>query len=69
MQTNYTAYGCVCKSMPDILQVIQIAMKTGAHVVRGNHDDKALAVYEKLQYLGKHETVLFTCAVAEHLLP
>lgn len=41
---------------PKSLQVIQIAMKTGAHVVRGNHDDKALAVYEKLQYLGKHET-------------
>ncbi len=31
------------------MQVIQIAMKTGAHVVRGNHDDGALAAYNKLK--------------------
>jgi len=30
-----------------LLQVVQIAMRTGACVVRGNHDDKALAAYRK----------------------
>lgn len=34
-----------CSQIP--LQVVQIAMRTGACVVRGNHDDKALAAYRK----------------------
>ncbi|DBB05853.1 hypothetical protein WJX82_005807 [Trebouxia sp. C0006] len=32
---------------PNSPQVVQIAMRTGACVVRGNHDDKALAAYRK----------------------
>ena len=30
------------------MQVLQIAMQAGAHAVRGNHEELALAVYNKL---------------------